>query len=163
MVVNAPNHWANIDPDLDFDEPSLSELLTYWNEKRGRRLMPSRADIDPLDLPTHLGHLCLLDVEHDPLRLRYRLIGATITETMGRDMTGRYFHEIYEDEILRDSLAAHAWIVEHRAPLRIFGHALVSGKSQYQYEILNLPLSDDGETINMVFGELRFSLTRAKR
>ncbi len=158
MVVIAPNHWANIDPDLVFEKPSLSKLLAYWNEKRGRRRMSSRADIDPLDLPKHLGHLCLVDIEHDPLRLRYRLIGAAITETMGRDMTGRYFDDIYEDDILRDSVAAHAWIVEHRAPLRMFGHALYSSKSYYLYEILNLPLSDDGETVNMVFGELRFSL-----
>ena len=157
----APNHWANIDPDLVVDNSELLDLLAYWKEQRGQQLMPSRADMDPLDLPAHLGYLCLIDVEHDPMRLRYRLIGATITETMGRDMTGRYFDEIYEDEILRDSLAAYTWIVEHRAPLRISGHALYSSKSHYLYEILNLPLSDDGETVNMVFGELRFNLASA--
>ena len=160
MASLAPNHWANIDPDLSFDEPELAELLTYWNENRGQRLMPSRADIDPLDLPAHLGNLCLVDVETDPLRLRYRLIGTTVTETMGRDVTGRNFDEIYDGEILRDSLAAYAWIVEHRAPLRMFGHALYSSKSHYLYEILNLPLSEDGEIVQMVFGEVRFSLAR---
>ena len=42
----------------------------------------------------------------------------------------------------------------------MFGHALYSSKSHYLYEILNLPLSDDGETVHMVFGALRFSLAR---
>jgi hypothetical protein len=31
--------------------PVLRALWSYWNERRGRRAMPSRKDIDPVDIP----------------------------------------------------------------------------------------------------------------
>lgn len=158
MVENRLNHWVNIDPDLKFDEPALGELLAYWQGKRRGRPMPARGDIDPLDLPGHMGHLCLIDVELAPRRLRYRLLGSVVTEALGRDMTGRYFDEIYADDALADANRALEWIIEQRAPLRSHGRVLYKDKSHYRYETLNLPLSEDGETVNMIFGELRLSL-----
>ncbi len=120
--------------------------------------MPARQDIEPLDLKSHLGRLHFIDVEYDPFRLRYRLIGTTTTEKLNRDMTGRYFDEIYPPHILSDALAAYHWLTENRKPLRQFGNALYADKSIYEFELINLPLSDDGERVNMVLGELVFSL-----
>jgi hypothetical protein len=31
--------------------PVLRILWSYWNERRGSRAMPSRKDIDPVDIP----------------------------------------------------------------------------------------------------------------
>ncbi|MBC8239846.1 MAG: PAS domain-containing protein [Alphaproteobacteria bacterium] len=88
------NHWVNMDTGLRFKDPRLEELHRYWLKKCGNRLMPVRRDIEPLELKSHMGRLHFIDVEHDPIRLRYRLIGTVTTETLGRDMTGRYFDEI---------------------------------------------------------------------
>ena len=155
-------HWLNLDPDLQFDDPRLADLLRYWDEKRGDRPMPARRDIDPIELRSHLGRLSLVDLEYDPFRLRYRLIGTNITETLGRDMTGRYFDEIYPPNILSDTLAAYGWMTENKKPLRGFGNALCAEKSMFEFEILNLPLSEDGTRVNMVLGEIIFSLRGAR-
>jgi hypothetical protein len=45
-------------------------LYDYWHEKRGTRAMPSRADIDPLELKGVLGWVLLLDVDWSGPRLR---------------------------------------------------------------------------------------------
>ena len=156
-----PNLWVNLDPDLKFDDPRMADLLAYWNGKRGSRRMPSRADIDPLELKPHLGNLCLIDVEPEPLRLRYRLVGSHITQKMGRDATGRWYDELYSGELLRDILASFHWIIEHRAPLRTYGQAFYPDRQFYRYEIINLPLSDDDDKINMVLGTLLFKLAPA--
>ena len=155
---STPNLWVQIDPGLGFEDPRMVELLDYWRRKRGGRTMPSRADIDPIDLKAHLGNLCLIDVEQNPLRMRYRLIGSNITQKMGRDATGRYYDEIYAGQLLEDVQASFRWIVEHRAPLRTHGQAFYPDKNFYRYEIINLPLADDGTTVNMVLGNLTFRL-----
>ncbi len=87
--------WLNLDPHLRFVEPRPLKLLDYWNAKRGTRAMPSRAEIVPTELGEHLANLVLIEVGHQPLRLRYRLIGTAITKAMECDNTGRYYDEIY--------------------------------------------------------------------
>lgn len=155
----SPDFWVGMDPDLHFQNPKLHGLVRYWEEKRGTRPMPSRADIDPLELGEHMGNLILIDVEHEPVRLRYRLVGTNITAAMARDSTGKYYDEIYAEENLKHIYASFHWIFEHKAPLRTHGQAYYPDKNFYDYEALNLPLSDDGETVNMVLGELVFRLS----
>lgn len=153
-----PDFWVGMDPTLTFRDPLALGLLAYWNEKRGDRPMPARRDIDPLDLPDHLGNLVLIEVEHEPLRLRYRLIGTRITSAMERDSTGKYYDEVYEPAIIEHVYDSFRWILRHKAPLRTHGQAFYPDKNFYDYETLNLPLSDDGVTVNMVLGELIFHL-----
>jgi hypothetical protein len=158
QVPAASNHWVNSDPELRFVDPRFDELLQYWNNIRGNRLMPARQDIDPLELIPHLTRLHLIDIENDPFRLRYRMIGTSTTETLGRDMTGRYFDEVYPPHILVDALTAYTWMVGNKKPLRQFGNAIYADKEVYDFEILNLPLSSDGVRVNTVLGELIFFL-----
>jgi len=155
---DSANHWLNLDPGLNFTDGRLVDLLRYWDGKRRDRRMPARSDIDPLELSSHLGRLVLVDVEYDPFRLRYRLIGTKVTETLDRDMTGRYFEEVYPADILADTVRSFEWMAENRKPLRLYGNAFYADKSMYDFEIVNLPLSEDGVRVNMVLGELIFSL-----
>lgn len=68
----------------------LVDLYDYWTAKRGSRRAPTRADIDPLDIPELLPYLTLIDVLRDPLRFRYRLVGTAVVEALERDATGRF-------------------------------------------------------------------------
>jgi hypothetical protein len=47
---------------LRIEHPKLQQLFDYWAAKRGERKMPSRADIDPLELSFIIGNLILVDV-----------------------------------------------------------------------------------------------------
>jgi len=83
---------------------------------QGDKAMPSRQDFDPLKLPVQLlPHIMLIDASGTmPIRLRWRLVGTYITERIGRDMTGRFWDEIYEDKVLREMSKAPLWAIEHR-------------------------------------------------
>ncbi|MDP6344998.1 MAG: PAS domain-containing protein [Alphaproteobacteria bacterium] len=156
--MTTPDFWVKTDPELNCRDPKLLEILDYWRRKRGDRAMPARRDIDPLDLRSQLGNLVLVDVEHQPLRLKYRLIGTKITQAMRRDFTGRYYDEVYPPELLESINDSFRWMFAHRLPLRSHGEAFYPDKNYYEYEALNMPLSEDGETINMVLGGLVFQL-----
>jgi hypothetical protein len=63
------------------------DLYRYWLEKRGSRVVPSRADIDPAEVFWLLPFLCLVDKVDD--WFRYRLVGTAIVQQFGVDVTGR--------------------------------------------------------------------------
>jgi hypothetical protein len=154
---------VSLDPALAFVRPELKDLLDFWQSKRQGRAMPARADFDPLDLRTHLGHLMLVDVERAPLRFRYRLVGTKITAIIKRDVTGRYFEEIYTGRLLVDLSRAFSTVVETRAPLRIFSTTGHPRNDVYLYDCALLPLSADGESVTMILAEMRFTFERSAR
>lgn len=71
----------------------VRSLFELWDRLRGDRCCPERSDVDVLDLKPWLGRLILYDVRHDPLEIRYRLIGSVICDTYGADFTGESIRE----------------------------------------------------------------------
>jgi hypothetical protein len=61
--------------------------------------MPARRDFTPELLRPWLGHLALIDVSRNPLRLRYRLVGTRIVENLKFDATGKYLDDFVIDPI----------------------------------------------------------------
>src|SRR5262249_29610092 len=53
----------------DLANTKLQFLLRYWDFRRDARSMPSRADIDVLDLRMCVGHLIIIDVGDEPQSL----------------------------------------------------------------------------------------------
>src|SRR5215207_542577 len=82
--------------------PKIRRMHEYWLAKRADRLMPSRADIDPLELRDCLGSLCIVDVTADtPPRFRFRLDGSNLALSTGFDMTGKFLEEMPDAEYRR--------------------------------------------------------------
>src|ERR1044071_4112407 len=70
--------------------PDTIAMYDYWHSKRGARSMPSRADIDPVDMPRRLlPFINLVDVVADERRYVYRLVGTGDVEIRGCDPTGK--------------------------------------------------------------------------
>jgi hypothetical protein len=141
-----------IDPQHDV----LKRLHGYWLAKRGDRPAPSRADIDPVELAPQLPHVILVDVEHAPLRFRFRLIGTAIVKGFNQDLTGRYFDEIEhmpEQRVLNQHLMAVATWGPPLCAMLDYTHK--DGRF-VRYERLALPLSSDGTTVDMLFGGIVF-------
>lgn len=97
----------------------------------------------------------------DPLRLRYRFLGTNITAAMDRDVTGRYYDELYEPAVLERLHEQFAWIGEHRAPLRVHGRMFNPDKQFYDYETVMLPLADGDDPVDMVLGGVVFRLSNS--
>ena len=146
--------------------PRLATLLDYWKEKCAGRAMPSRGDIDPIDLPDLLRSLLLIDIEPleggDP-HFRVRLAGTEIVERYGEDYTGRYLHEIdfgdQRPQILADFAECAATAMPHRGE-RLFWN---TRGVQFRMERLILPLGADGETPDMLMAGLHFEELRKAR
>jgi hypothetical protein len=138
------------DFSLDFQSDALRRLHEYWQSKLAGRLMPRRADIDPIEIPALLPHIALIGVEEEPRRLFFRLVGTHITNALGRNSTGRYFDETYDGPMLEDLLRLYGIVVQSKSPVRHFGKALYSDKKHRDYESVHLPLSDDGRTVNII-------------
>jgi hypothetical protein len=77
-------------------DPILRTLWSYWTERRGQRSMPAREDIDPVDIPSILPHLQL--VEPVDGRFRFRLAGTAIVTAYGAEMTGKYVDDVFPGE-----------------------------------------------------------------
>jgi hypothetical protein len=125
----------------------LRQLFQYWDEKRGDHRAPSRDDVDPTGMFEALPNVFLIDVEAEPRRYRVRLMGTVLVEWYGQDITGRYVDEI-TDQVLG---ALHELVTTWR-PWRLAGEYERRSGRVMLYELLALPLSTDGATVNMVLG-----------
>ncbi|MEQ8396351.1 PAS domain-containing protein [Thalassobaculum sp.] len=141
-----------VDPDLRVESPIVGLAMDAWDRLRGTRAMPAPADIDAVKLPVRLlPHLLLMDLEYQPaFRLRWRLIGTHITSVVDRDMTGRYWDEIYDARAFEALTVGPLWVIEHRRPVRILGTAHYASKDYIRSESVDMPLSSDGLTIDRI-------------
>ena len=135
---------------------SLRGLLAYWQAKQqvlGR--MPARPDLQPDEMVPFLPFVSLIDVQQQPLRFRFRLVGTGIVGAFGQETTRRLVDE--------DLFGSNADEVERffSIPLDTHGAAYASGEyavapsgRSLGFESLLLPLSTDGQSIDMLLGGL---------
>lgn len=136
-------------PDV-IEEPALRELYDYWAEKCGSRAIPARGDIDPLDIPKLLPQIYMIDVERDPMRFRFRLIGTTIITWFGRDATGLYMDEPEYKKSVHVFEPHYVEVVETGRPRYDHQHAPQFDARYRNYARLLCPLAGDGKTVDMM-------------
>jgi len=131
------------------------EFYEYWLGKGAGKGLPARADIDPVDIPQLLANVFLIDVvPGGPQRFRFRLVGTRITELEG-EMTNKYLDEFvpgaagtamgrhYEDTVRGRIYVRHETLHWRE-------------REHVNYEVLLLPLSSDGQTVDKLFGLARY-------
>lgn len=153
QIAAFPDRFTfELDPELHIGSPVLRLGLQAWIDARGHKELPARRDLDPLRMPRELlPHILLIDLEAGPPeRFRWRLVGTHITRVVGRDATGQYWDEIYEEPVLRALSTGPRWAVENRRPVRSLGTAPIDERSFLKSENLDMPLSSDGDTIDMI-------------
>jgi len=75
---------------------STRELFAYWNGRRGARVAPERAEIDPGAIRTALGDTFLLASAPDGGHT-FRLAGTRVCALFGRELKGECFISLWED------------------------------------------------------------------
>lgn len=148
--MEQPNYRLDIDETLGFTHDVLRHVVAYWEGKRGTRAMPARSDLDPLEMPEHLGWIILTEVLGNPLRFRYRLVGSEITRSIGRDSTGRFLDELYAADRYDAITKPFRWVATHRRPLRAVGRLWFAHREWLSFETAELPLAKDGVNIDMI-------------
>lgn len=129
----------------------IREIYDYWNKQRGERVMPSRSDLDPLDIPRLLRGITLVDVKcHDPLQLIYRLVGTREVEFRGQDPTGMSVADSFRGPSAENAMRSYGVVIERREPM--FRRDFLDSQSGHSVreERIFLPLSNDDDLVNMV-------------
>jgi hypothetical protein len=134
-------------------EPLLSAVWEFCAARRAGRSMPSRADMDPVDMPRFvLPYLVLFDVFDQGARFRWRLAGTAVVNYFGRDATGRFGEEVLSGEYLAfiTSLTKHAC----RSRVPIFSHAIFHWEATRTMTTsrLYVPLGDDTVGVTQILG-----------
>ena len=141
------------------NDPGLVCFYDYWESLCGNRQMPSRKDIDPVQVPRgYLPNIMLIDILHDPQRYRYRLVGSSIVTATGENRTGRFFDEVRFFQDHPGVLPQYETVVKTRQPLYSL-EPFTNFKSQSAYEVdrLLLPLSDDGQRVDTLLTLFQFN------
>lgn len=130
-------------------------VYRYWNEKRGARAMPARADIDPADLVPYLPTIMLVDVR--PGRsitggpvYAYRLVGTAEVAIRGKDPTGQLVETHGVGLSLMDAMRNYDQVYESRAPWFDAYETLHTDRFILDGESLFLPLSTKGADVDMI-------------
>jgi len=133
--------------------PALRELADYWLDRRGDQAMPRRAGIDPVDLKSHLPRLILADAWPAPLRFHFRVVGSELEHQLGRRYTGTTI-----DASAGAFFTPYRVCAEQVRPTREYvRYDFDDGGPIGEFERLLLPLSEDGRTVTMVFGEVIYT------
>ncbi|GIK98437.1 MAG: hypothetical protein BroJett029_26460 [Alphaproteobacteria bacterium] len=139
------NTWHDADQSRS---PLIAELYAIWKRKRGDAELPRRADFEPAEMKRLLPNLIIAEIEAEPLRVRYRLVGTKVAAASGFDFSGRYLDEIDLATGAENWLAQYREILASRRPL--FGRAevpTVDGGS-FGYEFALFPVTTDGRSVN---------------
>jgi hypothetical protein len=139
---------------MEFDpgairNPLLRRLYDHWDAKCAGRELPARADFDPVELRWIVGNLLLIDVLRGPPGFRFRIHGTNLAERIGFDMTGKTMDDYPDPEYAKVALRSFTTVVETRRPFARVNERMIDGRA-YGYETVMLPLSSDGEAIDML-------------
>ena len=132
----------------DIRSPILRRLYDYWDGKRGARRMPSRADLDPLDITFAMGNVILADVTDDtPPRFYIRVHGTNLVERAGYELTGKMLDELPVTEFRSLARKSFAHVSRTGDMMHADNDRILDGRLR-RYETIIMPLSTDGSRVD---------------
>ena len=133
-------------PD-DVQSELVRFMYDWWLRKCGGDI-PDRSALDPADLKPLLPNILLSDVEHDPFRIRYRLVGTRAQEATGFNIVGRYLDELLPTD--PDEPWMHDYEIAYRTRRPVLGISSVRTTigELFTYEYGLFPLRNGGTSID---------------
>jgi hypothetical protein len=116
---------------------------------------PGRQHIDPLSIATAnarvIPHVWLLDVERDPYRFRFRLVGGALKRAGAVHRVGDYIDELVDPSVKPNLQHRLIDVCERRVPnFRCGPPQLPHDRFVDQVHRLSLPLARDGRIVDMI-------------
>lgn len=143
--------------------PMVRQLYQWWDANR-RGDIPDRADFDPVNFAALLPHILILDVEHQPFRIRYRLAGTRVIEATGFNIVGHYLDELMPTEPEAPWMDIYLQSYLERAPIVGTSTCTTTAGSLFTYEYGLFPLRKGARSIDQFialedYGNLASTLT----
>lgn len=132
--------------------PKLQRFYRYWRQIHPPQGLPGRCHLDPLAIPDLLPGMWLLDVQPDPFRLRYRLVGTRIVDAIGREVTGQWVDEAHPHLVGDPAyFERYRTVAETGLPSWRRGKVKAWTPDDYrEIENLAVPLASDGRTVDVI-------------
>jgi hypothetical protein len=138
--------------------PKIARAHAYWraiHPPPGPQgpVLPGRQHFDPVAIPDVLPGVWMLDVQREPFRLRYRLAGTRIVESIGQEITGRWFDEVHPEATGQPGfLDRYRSVVDGGRPSWRRGRPrLWNRRGCDELENIILPFAGDGTHVDMLF------------
>jgi hypothetical protein len=152
------NDWIqHCDPASAFVMHECDELIELWNWARGDREIPARDDLPVRVLKPYLPRLVVAEqIEKDPPRFKYRLVGTIVTQTLD-ERTGQTFDDESASQEQTGRWTHSALLaLDVKKPLRF---PIVMQRRTIG-EMLLLPLADETGEPRFVMAYGRYEPTR---
>ena len=129
------------------------EVFAYWASLKAGEAPPTRHAVQPEGLKRLLPTVSLIDVPSEPeAEYRVRLAGTGLYNVYGCDITGRTLSEVYNTAAADYWRAELALVVRDRRPAVGIHNLGWRGASHMSLLWIRLPLSADGERVDMILG-----------
>lgn len=132
-------------------DEKLKFMFDYWISKRLAGLLPTRRDIDILDLRPMVGGIHLIDAAtRDPADYVFRVTGAVSSRVGGGTNYANKPIISVPSDAYRQSLIEDYGAVAFTGTAAYHHIVALLDFIKYSYSRLILPLADDGRRVNML-------------
>lgn len=132
-------------------DPKVEFLYNYWQsivpDGGG---VPNRSDFDPLDVYRILPWIWLVDVHHNPVRFKFRLMGTKNVEAMSRDVTGMWIDDAFPNFLNGTGCKDYLNVMENKIISYRKGPAHYHVSDYRNLERVMMPLTVTGDTVDMI-------------
>lgn len=102
----------------NLNDPILDLGIGFWEKAKSGKVLPDRADFDPLNIPAALfPYLILAEVLSESGLVRYRLVGDEMHSRWGGNFTGRTSEDIFSGSYREYLESAFALCIAKRLPV----------------------------------------------
>lgn len=137
--------------------PSLRLCFEYWLGKKAGAPAPRAAAFDILDLSALAPNLAVVDVK-GPETFVVRMLGTTIVDRLGADMTGMDIADLPPGEFVDTCLALYKAVVAEKQP---FWHepkrSVFPNREHISYEYIVLPLLGESGSVEQIVTAVEFT------
>ncbi len=142
-------------PELPCDSAGpVLEIYAYWRSIRpSPALLPGRKHLKLREIAPLLRNIWLADVQRNPYRFRYRLLGTKIDHLIG-NLKGAWLDEAHDNFERSVAYTEFVDLIEGRVEFLYFkGPPLFSVNRNYIWlERVCVPLADNGRDIDTILG-----------
>jgi len=134
-------------------QSTTRELFNYWNNLRGERTSPDRAEIDPAAIRGVLAETFMLEVDPEHL-FPVRLSGSRINALFCTEQKRHSFVGLWSQSEAASIAAILSTVAESACPVVAGAAAAPKGYAEVEVELLFLPLRHGGDVNARILGSL---------
>lgn len=154
VLAEAAAHGIAFRRLKELQEPLCIEMLSYWNELRGERVMPRPEDIDPVRFARHMPNLLVVQIHWEPFDVSYRLLGGDFVDAHGANFRG---HRVLESQSHTGRFSEvlfefYKFVATERRPYAVAGTMEYTARGRVEVEAVYLPFTVDGERTDRILG-----------